>query len=182
MKQILRYSLRAIAVLALLAALAAFFLHQPETARAQSPGVNASAPVYKTNRVPTTWTTVTAAANSNVVGFGNSGGYTAPAAVRLPYQQPMALWANFQCATVTLANVAVVVQFSPDSNLWANLPGNTFTVSTGASAASANNTNVTVATNWTAAQLAGFNWMRVAGTTNGNAADITSLRILTTNP
>lgn len=154
----------------------------PRNAEAQSPGINKSAPALRTNDVPLPWTTVTAAANSNVLGYGNSSAYSPAAAVRLPYQQPMSIWVSFQCATVTLANVALVLQTSPDSNTWENVAGRTIVLNTGASAASANNTNVVLGTNLTAAQLSGGNWMRIASTTNGNAANLTSLRVQFANP
>ena len=157
-------------VLALASLLTALLAAPPE----------AAAQTMRTNDVPLPFASITAAANSNILTFANSGGYAAAAAI--PIQAPalgITFYWQFSCATVTLANASVVLQGSADNTVWPTQPGGAgcFTISTGASAASANNTNVVVATNLTQAQIGPYRYFRVAGGTNGNAANITAPRL-----
>lgn len=137
----------------------------------------AQAQTYRLLTLPNIYTTVTAGVNTNNLYFDNSSGYPVNTGLKLPrsLSSGLSFQTTFSCATVTLAAVSFVLQGSVDGTNYNNIPGTTFNAVVPASAASANNTNVVYATNFAAATVQQFQWIRLAGITNGNAADATAI-------
>lgn len=137
----------------------------------------------KTNDLALPFAAVIGNVNSNILTWGNSGGYAAAASTRvIPSALGMNITWSFSCATATLAAATCVIQGSVDNTTWHNVPGlgGAFNVTVPASAASANNTNVVYSTNLTQAQCGLFQWWRIASMTNGNAATLTPSRVTAT--
>lgn len=151
----------------LMAALCAV-LAVPRTAQAQT---------YRVLTLPNLYTSVSAGINTNGVGFDNSNGGTANTGLKLPrnLSSGFTFQTTFSCPTVTLAAVSFVLQGSVDGTSYNNIPGTTVNAVVPASAASANNTNVVYLTNFPASAVQNFNWIRLAGITNGNAATASSI-------
>ena len=142
------------------------------------------AQTYKTNDMALPFTTITAAANSNITAFGNSGGYAAATAYQIltedPIANPYTVSVNFSCPTVTLASASFVFAWSVDGTSWENIPARATVLNAPASASSGNNTNVTVSFNsadtnflTSARQPPRLPFMTLAGATNANAATLT---------
>lgn len=135
------------------------------------------AQVYRSYLLPNSYGTVAAGLNTNNLYFDNATGGPVNTGFKLPKKLSdpgLSFEANFQCATVTLALVSFVIQGSIDGTNYNNLPGTTLVASVPATASSANNTNVTYFTNFPVSAVSGYQWIRLAGYTNGNAASITS--------
>ncbi len=137
----------------------------------------AQAQTYRLLTVPNIYTTVTAGINTNGLGFDNANGGAANTALKLPRKltDGFSFQTSFACPTVTLALVSFVLQGSVDGTNFHNIPGAAVIASVPASAASANNTNVVYFTNFPASAVQNFNWVRLAGITNNNAADASSI-------
>ncbi len=135
------------------------------------------AQTYRLLTLPNVYTSVTAGINTNGLGFDNANGGAANTGLKLPRKltDGFSFQTTFACPTVTLALVSFVLQGSADGTNYHNIPGSAVVASVPASAASANNTNVVYWTNFPAASVQNFNWVRLAGITNGNAADATSI-------
>ena len=142
-------------------------------------GLNADAQQYRLYTLPNVWTSVSAGINTNASTFDNSNGGSANTGLRLPKRlsDGAALQASFSCATVTLAAVSFVLQGSVDGTNYNSVPGTTFNAVVPASASSANNTNVVYNTNFAASVFQQYQWVRLAGITNGNAADASSITL-----
>lgn len=140
--------------------------------------IPAKAQTYKTQSI-SSFSALSAANNTNNLAFDNATGGTAFTAWRLPRKltDGLTLSHSFTCATVTLASVTFVYQGSVDGSNFHNIPGSALVAHIPASAASANNTNVVYTTNFSQAALQGWNYFRLAGGTNGNAADITGVTV-----
>lgn len=140
--------------------------------------IPAMAQAYKPLSIPS-FSSLSAANNTNNLGFDNATGGTAFNAVTLPRKltDGLTLSHTFTCATVTLASVTFVYQGSVDGTNYHNIPGSALVAHIPASAASANNTNVCYTTNFSQAALQGWRYFRLAGGTNANAADITGVVI-----
>jgi len=137
----------------------------------------AQAQTYRLYTLPNIYTSVTAGINTNGLGFDNSNGGAANTGFRLPRKltDGFSLQVSFSCATVTLAATSFVLQGSADGSNYNNIPGSTVNAVVPASAASGNNTNVVYWTNLPASAVQHFQTVRLAGITNGNAADITAI-------
>lgn len=152
----------------ILIAVLTLFCFAPPAAQAQT---------YRLLTLPNIYTTVTAGVNTNNLYFDNASGYPVNTGLRLPKSLSggLSFQTTFTCATVTLASVVFVIQGSADGTNFHNIPGSALVAHIPASAASANNTNVVYATNFPASAIQQFQWIRLAGITNGNAADATAI-------
>lgn len=137
----------------------------------------AQAQQYRLYTLPNIYTSVSAGINTNGIGFDNANGGEANTGFKLPKSLAggLSFQTSFSCATVTLAAVSFVFQGSIDGSNYNNIPGTTFNAVVPASAASANNTNVVYNTNFAASVLQQFAYIRLAGITNGNAANASSI-------
>ena len=135
------------------------------------------AQTYKTLSVPS-YATV-APGDTNNLGFDNATGGANLTAVKLPKNlaSGLTLSHKFIVATGTLASVVFVYQGSIDGTNFHNVPASALKAHIPASAASGGNTNIVYSTNFSQASLQGWNWLRLAGTTNGCGVDMTSVLI-----
>jgi uncharacterized membrane protein len=140
--------------------------------------VRAQAQVYRTVSVPS-FSTIPASANTNNLAFDNATGGPLLSAIRLPklLQDGLTMSYKFSCATVTLTSVTFVHQGSVDGTNYHNIPGSALVAHIPAGAASANNTNIVYTTNFSKTALQGWNWFRLAGGTNANPVDVTSVLV-----
>jgi hypothetical protein len=137
----------------------------------------AQAQTYRFKTLPNSYGTLPAGLNTNNLYFDNATGGAVNTGLKLPRRLAdpgLSFQAQFQCATVTLAAVSFVLQGSLDGTNYHSVPGSALVAHVPASASSANNTNVVYFTNFPVSAVSGFNWIRLAGYTNGNNADVTS--------
>lgn len=148
------------------------------------PGAHAQ--VYRTNNMNLPFTLVTAAANSNVIAWGNASGF----ANAMPYQfqefvippVPYQVIVDFSCPTVTLAATTFVLGFGAETNKFGTSPNSIATIVVPATAANANRTNQIAIYSSTETNLMLrlpplLPYMTLLSVTNGNAADVTINRI-----
>lgn len=138
----------------------------------------AEAQTYRILSLPNAYTSLAAGLNTNNLAFDNATGGPVNTGFKLPKKltDGFGFQASFSCPTVTLAAVSFVLQGSIDGTNYHSVPGSAVNAVVAASASSANNTNVVYFTNFPASAVQNFNYVRLAGITNGNAADLSTIR------